>query len=394
MLPDAPIEESPLSVRNVCRISAVVLLAAVAAACSSKVKVREPAKLTEIDSPKVKVSEAWSHRIGAGAKGRPSGLRPLLENDALFVAEAGGRVQALDPVTGRERWRADLKSRVSAGPSVVDDMVLVGTLDAEVIALKRADGSQLWRTKVSSEVLAPPAGAGDVVVARSVDGRVFGLSSADGSRIWSFDRTVPTLTLRGLSAPLVDGSRVLIGLDNGRLAAMNLRDGTPVWEQAVSVPSGRTELERLVDIDAQLIDSLDGVLVASYGGDVAMLDPIDGESRWRRAIKSGSGMTTGGSKVFVSDVDGVVWALDATTGAAIWKSDVLQYRRLSAPAYFQGYVVVADYQGFLHFFDPADGKIVGRTRAGREPILAPMVATNELLYVMNVDGRLEALKLR
>ena len=263
-----------------------------------------------------------------------------------------------------------------------------------MIALKRADGSTVWRAPVSSEVLAAPAASGDVVVARSVDGRVFGLSATDGHRLWTFDRTVPTLTLRGLSAPLIEGSRVLIGMDSGRLVAVQLKDGTPVWEQPVSVPSGRTELERLADIDAPLVETLGGVLVASYGGDVALVDGADGESRWRRAIKSGTGLSPGGPNVFVSDADGIVWALDAESGAAVWKNDALQYRRLSAPVFYKGMAVVADYEGYVHFLDAGDGHFVGRTRVGRKPILAPMVATDTTLYVMNVDGKLAALTTR
>jgi len=392
-------QENRLSFRSHCRhplrVCAIALLAALAAAgCSSKAKVREPAKLTDIADAKVRASDVWSQGIGKGADGRPTGLRPLLESDGLFVAESGGRVLALAPDSGRELWRKDLKARLSAGPSTLGDLVLLGTLDSEVIALKRATGEELWRASLSSEVLAPPAGAGNVVVARSIDGRTFGLSAADGKRLWSFDRTVPTLTLRGIAAPLVLGNRVLLGMDSGRLAAVQLADGAPLWEQAISVPSGRTELERLADIDAQLIETSDGVLASSYGGDVTLINPDDGESRWRRAIKTGTGLAVGGSNVYVADADGLLWALDAASGAAVWKTDVLQYRRLSTPVFFKGYVVVADYQGYLHFFDPADGKLVGRTRAGREPILAPMVATDQLLYVYNVEGRLEALTLK
>ncbi|MES2684868.1 MAG: outer membrane protein assembly factor BamB [Pseudomonadota bacterium] len=383
-----------MSFRIHARVAAIALLALGAAACSSKVKVREPVELTDIENPKVQTAEAWSLSVGGGAKGRPTGLRPLLETDALFVAEAGGKVLALDPETGKPRWTSELKARLSAGPSVLGDLVLLGSLDGDVIALKRADGTPAWQTKVSSEVLAPPVGAGNVVVARSIDGRSFGLSATDGARLWSFDRSVPTLTLRGISPPLVEGSRVLLGMDSGRLAAVQLADGLPVWEQAISVPSGRTELERLADIDAQLLSTDEGVLVSSYGGDVTLINPDDGESKWRRAIKSGTGVAVGGTSVFVSDADGVVWALDAATGAAVWKSEALQYRRLSPPAFYKGFVVVADYKGYVHFFDPADGKLVGRTRAGREAILAPMVATDSTLYVYNVEGRLEALTLR
>lgn len=361
------------------------------AACSSKVKLREPTELKDIESPRLKIDSAWTRSIGSGAEGRPSGLRPLLESDAIFVAEAGGDVFALDPVGGKELWRSRTKARVISGPSVVGDLVLVGTLDAEVIALKRSDGSPRWRGTASSEVLAPPAGDGDVVVVRSIDGRAFGLSATDGSRLWSFDRTEPNLTLRGLSAPLVEGNRVLLGMDNGRLAAIRLADGQPVWEQPISAPSGRTELERLTDIDAALVSSLDGVLVASYGGDVALIEPGDGESRWRRTIKSYAGLAVGEGNAYVSDADGVVWALDLATGAAVWKNESLLYRRLSPPAFFAGHAVVADFEGYVHFLDPKDGGLVARTRAGSDAILAPPAVGNDRLYLLNAKGRLAAL---
>lgn len=372
----------------------LVIAATGLAACSDKVKLREPAELQDIDRPKLKVVHDWSRSIGDGAEGRPSGLRPLLENDALYAAESGGDVYALDPVSGRERWRSRTKARVAAGPSVVGDLVLVGTLDAEVIALRRADGSPVWRAPASSEVLAPPAGSGDVVVARSIDGRAYGFAAADGKRLWSFDRTEPNLSLRGLSAPVVEGNRVLIGMDNGRLSAVRLDDGQAVWEQPISSPSGRTELERLTDIDAALVSTLDGVLVASYGGDVALIEPANGESRWRRIVKSYAGLAVGKDNVYVSDADGVVWALDLATGAAAWKNESLKYRRLSPPAFFAGHVVVADFEGYVHFLDPRDGSLVARSRAGKEPILAPPAVSDDRLYLLNVDGKLSALQVK
>lgn len=362
------------------------------AACSSKVKVREPAKLKDIEAPRLKLATDWTHSVGAGSKGRPSGLRPQLEADALYAAEVGGDVFALDPVSGKELWRAKTKARVISGPSVIGDLVLVGTLDAEVIALKRADGSPRWRAQASSEVLAPPGGEGDVIVARSIDGRAYGLSAQDGHRLWSFDRTEPNLTLRGLSAPLVDGNRVLLGMDNGRLVAVRLADGQPLWEQPISNPSGRTELERLTDIDAALLPSDDGILVASYGGDVSLIEPGSGESRWRRSIKSYAGVAIGAGNAYVSDADGIVWGLDLATGAAAWKNESLQYRRLSPPAFFAGHVVVADFEGYVHFLDPKDGALVARTRLGSDPVLAPPVVSDDRLYLQNVDGRLTALK--
>lgn len=361
------------------------------AACGGKSTVREPTELKDIQSPALAPAQLWSASAGDGAGGQVSGLRLNLQDDALYTAEIGGEVFAYARDTGKLLWKVDTQARVISGPTVSGDQILVGTLDADIIALKRSDGSELWRAKASSEVLGPPVAEGEIVIARGVDGRVYGLSSSGGQRVWSFDRNVPNLVLRGSSAPLVIGGMAYVGMDNGRVASLRISDGTPVWEQAIAVASGRTELERLVDVDADLLDGPDCILAASFGGEVACLEAGSGDALWRRSIRSYTGMAASEDKLFVTDDVGAVWGLDLRTGAAAWKQEDLLYRRLSAPGYFDGHVVVGDLEGYLHWLDPSTGAIVARTRAGSDPILHAPVAGEDRLYVMNATGRIAAI---
>ena len=373
-------------------IAALLIGAALLAGCSDKKKVREPTPLADISNPAVRPHTVWTASTGGSGK-YYSELRAGVEIDAIYTAGLDGRVAAYSLDKGKRLWSVNTKSRVAAGPSVSNDLVLVGTLDAEVIALKRTDGSEIWRAKLSSEALGPPVGEGGIVVARSIDGRVFGLDASNGQRLWNFDRSVPELVLRGISKPLISGTSVIVGMENGRAIALGLTDGEPRWEQAISVPAGRTVLDRLVDIDGDMIEGDQCLYVASFGGEVACLSPTSGEVGWRRGVKSYNSLALGGGKVFVSDESGVVWALDQTSGAAAWKQEGLLYRRLSPPAYFGGYVVVGDFEGYLHWLDPSDGKIVARTRVGSDPIITQPMVGGDLLYVLNRDGKLAAISL-
>lgn len=369
----------------------MVVAAALLAGCGGK-KVREPAKLVDIVNPAVKPRTVWSASTGGSGK-YFSELRSDIEVDALYVADLDGRVSSYALDTGKKLWTAKTGAPTAAGPTVSGDLVLLGTLDAQVIALKRTSGEEAWRAPLSSEALGPPVGEGGIVVARSIDGRVFGLDASNGQRLWNFDRTVPELVLRGMSKPLISGTSAIVGMENGRLVALGLTDGEPRWEQAISVPTGRTVLDRLVDIDGDMIEGDECLYVASFGGDVACLSPISGDIGWRRTVKSYNSLALGDGKLLVSDESGVVWALDAHTGAAAWKQEGLLYRRLSPPAYFGGYVVVGDFEGYLHWLDPSDGKIVARSRVGSDPIVAQPVATDSLLYVLNKSGKLAAIGL-
>lgn len=367
---------------------------AVLMAGCSKDKVREPAELKDIENPQLKFKTAWTAKAGKGSGDYFGQLGLTLEADALYAADVKGRVYAFDPASGETIWRAETEERVISGPTVAANAVFVGTMDGDVIALKRADGSEYWKTGLSSEALAPPVSDGTLTVARAGDGRVVALSSVSGSQVWMFDRTVPNLTLRGLGKPVIAGSLAFVGMDNGRVAALRMTDGQPLWEQLIAAPTGRNELERLIDVDAELL--LDGseLYAASYGGEIACLDDDTGQVLWRRSLRSYTGMVGIGDLVVVTDEAGAVWGLDARTGAAAWKNDDLQYRKLSAPAAFADHIVVGDFEGYLHWLDPSNGRIVARNRIGGEPVRSAPVASADRLYVMDVEGRVRAFQLR
>ncbi|MEW6168558.1 MAG: outer membrane protein assembly factor BamB [Pseudomonadota bacterium] len=373
----------------------LLLGAAALAACSGDGKVREPTELQDIVSPQIKAAAAWTATAGRGSGKYYGALRPVVEADAVFAADVEGRVYAFDPRDGSRIWQADTDARVISGPTVSGNAVLVGTMDGEVIALKRADGAPYWRTTVSSEALAPPVSDGTLVIARSGDGRTHALSAVSGTALWVFDRSVPNLTLRGLGKPVIAGSLAFLGMDNGRVAAVRMADGQPLWEQLIAAPAGRNELERLNDVDGDLLLADDDLFAASFGGEVVRIDGETGQVLWRRpAVKSYNGVARAGSLIIVTDEAGVVWGLDAETGAAAWRNEDLKYRRLSAPGVFADTVVVGDYEGYLHWLDPRDGRLIGRTRAGSDPIRAAPTPGEGLLYTLNTAGRLAAIKLR
>lgn len=384
------------ALRDHARVAAVLGLAlgAIALAGCSKKNVREPAELKDIVNPAIKLQTVWTASAGNGGGKYYSEMTLSLAPDALFAADIDGRIFAFDPAKGDRIWIANTKKRLIAGPTVSGDAVLAGTMDGEVIAVKRADGAPMWSTRLASEALSPPAGDGDRVFMRSGDGKVYGLEAATGTEQWMVDRSVPSLTLRGLSPPVVIGNRVYVGLDNGRVLALRTSDGQVAWEQVVSAPTGRNELERITDIDAPLLSDGGELYAASFGGEIACLDDETGQILWRHALKSYSGIARIDNTLVVTDDDGTVWGLDATSGTEIWKNTDLKYRQLSAPAVFKGYIVAGDFKGYLHWFDAKDGKLVARTRAGSDPIRVAPVASDDLLYVLSSKGHIAAIRLR
>lgn len=351
-----------------------------------------PAPLPRVENA-LTVKTLWTKDVGAGAKTRWVALEPATDGDRIFVSDYKGRVRALLAKNGETLWRTDTKVPISSGTGFGEGHVLIGSSDGDVLALSAEKGTIEWQSVVSSEVLSAPRLSDGTVVIRTVDGKLFGLNAATGARLWVYDRQVPALTLRGTSAPLLVSNAVIVGLDSGRLAAVSLADGQPLWETPISVPRGRSELERMVDLDAQPIIIDDVVYVGSYQGAIAAVDRFSGEVLWRRDLSSYAGFGADRGQLYVTDEQSHVWAFDRYSHASLWRQDALQGRNLTTPVAFLDYIVVADFEGYVHWLQRSDGKLVARTRVDRKGIVAPPLAGRETLYVYGQGGKLAALQI-
>jgi len=350
-----------------------------------------PAELVDFE-PTVNVRTVWQRRVGSGAGKLFLKLRPAIGDDRVYAATRDGRVQAFDARTGETVWDTDTDSPLSGGPGIGDGLVLLGTSEGEVLALGEKDGEIKWRARVSSEVLSSPEARGGIAVTRTIDGKLFGLSTDDGTRLWVYDRTAPVLTLRGTSSPALAEGAAIAGFDNGQVVAIALGNGQPLWETRVAVPRGRTELERMVDIDADPIILDNTVYAVTYQGQIAALELFSGEVIWRRDMSSHAGLGVGPKNVYVTDDASHVWALDRSNSASMWRQSKLEARRVSPPAVFNEFVVVGDLEGYVHWLRKEDGQFVARVRVDSDGIVAAPVATPFAVYVYGSGGELAALQ--
>jgi outer membrane protein assembly factor BamB len=351
--------------------------------------VSPPAALTEF-SASLPVTRLWARDLGDGAGKAGLRLRPAYSDGRVFASDSSGSVAAFDAASGAPAWRVDLGQPLSSGPGVGDGLVVVGGIDGAVSALSATDGRQRWVARASSEVLAPPAVAAGVVVVRAQDGRLFGFDAADGKRRWVFDRGVPLLSLRGNGPPLVADGVVYAGYDNGKIVALNLSDGILRWEQTLAQPEGRTELERMVDVDGELTFGRGELFAASHRGQVGAITPDNGRLVWSREFSSTVGVALAGDRLVVVGVDGAVAALDVRSGAALWKQEGLAFRWPGTPAVVGSHVLVGDFEGWLHWLSMEDGSFAARQRQGDAGIRAAPLAVGDVVYVASAEGELAA----
>ncbi|MHB8729021.1 MAG: outer membrane protein assembly factor BamB [Sulfuricaulis sp.] len=376
--------------RNVATLLCAMLL--LAGCGGSRIVREEPAKLQDFTAGR-QVKEVWSVDIGASAVKKGVILSPYLDGNVIYTADPKGHVRAFAADSGRHLWRVNIKKPVTGATAEGDGLVVLATKDGEVVALDKTDGHRIWTSSVSSEVLAPAVIHDDVVVVQSVDGRLAGLSAKDGKRLWMYERLEPALSLYGTATPVAEQSNVITGFASGKIVAVQISDGKPVWEMSVAQPHGRNEVERLVDVDASPVMVGKMLFAASYHGKIIAVDIPSGHILWSRDVSTYTGMDADDKNVYLTDADGEVIAYDQRTGASVWKQVHLRARGLNAPRYMDGLVAVGDFEGYVHWLSSDDGHFVARYRVSHSPIRSRVLYGQGLAYVSSQSGNLEALRL-
>lgn len=376
--------------RTFALVTAVFILAACA---GEEEKALKPTELVDFES-KVDVKRLWRAKIGDGAEFLLVALQPASDGNRIYAASRNGNVVALDPATGKAVWRTELDMDLSAGPGVGEGLIVVGAADGILIALNADSGAELWRANVTGESLARPVIKDDMVVTMTIDNRLRAVSAFDGAERWTVEQATPTLTMRGSASPVVVGTSVVAGFDNGRIVAVNIATGNTEWEAMLSPPTGRSDLERLSDVDGLISVVGQDIYASGYQGALVALASESGQILWTREVSSFEGVSADWNNLYTVDEEGVVIALTRRTGDESWRQNSLIRREPTVPIAFQTTVVVGDLEGYLHFFSNFDGDPVARVRAGSKAVSIEPVVVADRLFVQGDDGSVSAYMIR
>ena len=352
---------------------------------------RAPAELLDVVS-ETAINRNWRINVGNGQGDNYKKLTPVVDGGFVFAASDDGEIIAVNTINGDLMWQTEVENSITGGVGAGDGIVMIGTEAAELIVFNQSNGEEVWRASVSSEILSQPKTNGDIVVAQTVDGKLIALNREDGMQRWTYETTLPALTLRGTSSPILTSEgTVVAGFSNGILVSVAAEDGVYVWEERVAVPDGQYDIERVIDVDGDLLVDGSRILAASYQGNLMAFDIASGQIVWGMEASSYHGMDQGFGNIYYSDDKSHLIALRNNSSDVVWQNEELQYRDLTAPKTISNYVAIADYEGYLHLVSQIDGRIVGRTRIDNDGIRSNLIDDDGKLIVYGNSGSLVSL---
>ncbi|MCM7717583.1 outer membrane protein assembly factor BamB [Enterobacter hormaechei] len=346
-------------------------------------------------------STAWDTSVGDGIGDFYSNLHPALADGVVYAADRKGTVKALNTDDGKEVWSINLAEKdgwfsrkpalLSGGLTVAGGHVYVGSEKAQVYALNASDGSVAWQTTVAGESLSRPVVSDGLVLIHTSNGQLQALNEADGLVKWTVNLDMPALSLRGESAPATAFGAAIVGGDNGRVSAVLMQQGQMIWQQRISQATGSTEIDRLSDVDTTPV-IVDGVVYAlAYNGNLTALDLRSGQIMWKRELGSVNDFIVDGNRIYMVDQNDRLLALSTEGGVTLWTQSDLLHRLLTAPALYNGSLVVGDSEGYMHWIDPENGRFVAQQKVDSSGFLTEPVVADGKLLIQAKDGTLYAI---
>lgn len=341
------------------------IITAISSCASSPSPVLPPAALEKLNNH-VKIKLIWAQRFGNGVGENYLKFQPALYQGSIIYLDFEGILSSVNQKTGDVNWQHDFKFPVSSQFIIHENNIIFGTSQGELIMAQLDDRKIVWQQQFTSEILSKPAIADGFLVFNTVDGFLYGLDIKTGVQRWFYNRVVPVLTLRGSSTPVIVNGIVLSGFDNGKLIALTLEKGRVIWDTTISLPSGSTEIERIIDINIEPVIREDLIYIATFQGRLAAVELTSGKIVWARDMSVFNDIKVDAFRVYVTDANSKVWALDRKNGATLWQQDALLRRNISGPVLFHDQLVVGDFNGYLHWLSRSDGKLVSRARIGEQ----------------------------
>ncbi|NRA24143.1 MAG: outer membrane protein assembly factor BamB [Oleispira sp.] len=316
---------------------------------------------------KVNVDVVWRRSLGKGSGSRNIRLRPAVSGENVYMADYNGELWGLELSSGDELWSQNFDQPITSGVVVAENDLYIATQDGILHSIAKNSGEVQWSQPLSSESIAPLAFDKTQVYVRTIDGHLTAFERGSGKQNWTYEAALPVLTVHGTGSPVLMKSLVITGFANGKLVALDRELGIPRWSKRLAIPLGRSELERLVDLDGTpLVD--EGIVYATaYHGKLSAI-AYDGKTQWETELSSYFGPALGLGNLYVTRDDDHVQAYDQVNGASVWSQSALQGRFLNQPVKHNNYIVVADFEGYVHVLAQVDGEMIGRLSVRPKPL--------------------------
>lgn len=350
----------------------------------------------------------WSVNIGSGNSRKYAiASDPVVADGRIFTLDSRAQVSAVSP-EGRVLWRADLTplgernaDATGGGLAFGDGTLFATTGFGRLVALDPATGAERWTQRFSAPVTGAPAVAGDRVLVAARDNSINAVRTGNGRLIWTAPGAPSNSGVITGTGPSAAGDTVVFPSGASEIIAAR-PEGIRLWAASLAGERRGFAYAGISDITADPVITRGAVYAGTQSGRFAKLDRETGERIWTATEGATAPAIVAGGSVFIVNDQNRLVRLDDATGEVIWAVDLPYYerdrpRRLReitahyGPLLAGGRLIVASDDGRLRFFSPEDGALLHETGLPGGAASLPAIV-NGTLYILSGNGQLHAFR--
>ena len=352
------------------------------------------------------LGEAWEVSIGKGGTlSQRLASSPAVGDGKVFTIDTQATVRAFDASTGATAWSTqfgtDKNNNVSlfgGGVAYGNGRVYATNGLGYVAALDARNGGIIWQVHPTGPLRGAPTVVGESVYVITQDNQIYALKASDGSTDWSQSAALEIAGMFGSASPAVGQGTVVAGFSSGELNAYRYENGRLVWQDQLARTSIRTSVASISDVDADPVIDSGQVIAVGQGGRMVSIDLLSGQRQWELNIAGISTPWVAGEWIYVATDDGKIICVSRSNGKIRWIAQAPAFRHEKkkagpinyvGPILAGGRLIVASSEGALINIDPSNGSFQSQTSIRGSVHLPPVVANN-MLYILDDDGRLHA----
>ncbi|HKM62222.1 MAG TPA: PQQ-binding-like beta-propeller repeat protein [Acidisphaera sp.] len=351
--------------------------------------------------------EAWSSDIGEGGGFRQKILcQPVAADGIIYTMDSDAIVKAFDTRAGRHLWSHDTTDENDDSTNVGGGLAIEGgTLYAVnglawLVALDPKTGRQKWRRNLGAPARSAPTIAAGRLFVVVIGDKLLCLSAADGHELWTHQAANAATGLLGQPAPAYADGLVVAGFGSGEMAALRAETGGVAWIESLASPRGRSNVGDVSAIRGLPVIDQGAVFAISLGGLMLSDDQRTGRRLWERDVAGEDSLWLAGDWVFVVSREQQIAAVKRDDGSLAWVTDLPRYENEEkqrdpitwfGPVLASDRLIVASTTGKALSVSPYTGEILGQADLSGAASLGPICA-ERTVFIVTDDGRVIAFR--
>lgn len=298
-------------------------------------------------------------------------------------SDLSGRFDSELPSAPQLLWSVTTGVRTKSSPVISDGTLFFGS-DKGTLTAVASDGKIKWQYEAGSPIEAAPLVFVNKVIVGLNNGKLIAIDKVTGKLIWTY---ITDNQISGSANVWLSGSKagIVVGSYDYYLHCIDPRTGKALW---------KIETDNYVNGTPSIQDGK--IVFGGCDGMIRVVDPLTGNQKdtIEIGVYIAASPALTGDMAYFGDYDGTIFGLNIRTKKMVWEipGNEQSGSVLAVPAVGNNFVVIGNEDKYLYCYNASNGKLIWKYRTNGRIVGSAVVTKTKVLFT-SMDGTVNILGL-